>query len=104
LTLVRRSAPVTITTDAVAFELTAPGMTPLPVPPPPAGLEVQGKRFALEIKDGRQVIWNSPGLPTAAQMAMKSRPMRVTAVEQGNQLRVDVVEAKSAIPVSRPGN
>ena len=103
MTLVRRSAPVTIATDAVAFELAAPGSTPLPVPPPPAGLEVQGKRFALEIKDGRQVIWNTPGLPTAAQMAMKSRPMRVTAVEQGNQLRVDVVEAKSAIPVSRPG-
>jgi len=104
LILVRRSAPVTIATDAVAFELTAPGSTPLPVPPPPAGMEVQSKRFALEIKDGQQVLWNTPGLPTAAQVAMKSRPMRVTAVEQGNQLRVDVVEAKGAIPVSRPNS
>lgn len=104
LTLMRRSGPVSMATDAVAFELTAPGSTPLTVPPPPAGLEVQGKRFALEIKDGRQVIWNTPGLPTAAQVAMKNRAMRVTAVEQGNQLRVDVIEAKGVIPVSRPTN
>ncbi|MCI0683450.1 MAG: PKD domain-containing protein [Gemmataceae bacterium] len=102
LTLVRRSGPVTMATDAVAFELMAPGSTPLPVPPPPAGLEVQGRRFTLEIKDGQQVVWNTPGLPTAAPVAMKSRLMRVTAVEQGHQLRVDVVEAKGVIPVSRP--
>jgi len=103
LVLVRRSGPVSRPGDSVAFELTAPGSTMLPLPPPPAGFEVQAKRIALEIKDGAQVIWNSPGLPTAAQVAMKNHPMRVTAFEQEGQLRLDVVDAaKSVIPVSRP--
>jgi PKD repeat protein len=103
LVLVRRSGPVSRAGDPVSFELTAPGSTMLPLPGPPAGLEVQAKRIALEIRDGTQLIWNSPGLPNAATVAVKNRPMRVTALEQSGQLRVDVVDAaKNVIPVSRP--
>jgi len=103
LMLVRRSGPVSRAGDPVAFELTTPGSTMLPLPGPPAGLEVQAKRIALEIRDGTQLIWNSPGLPNAAVMAVKNRPMRVTALEQSGQLRVDIVDAaKNVIPVSRP--
>lgn len=103
LTLVRRSAAVTRTVDPVMMELNAPGSTALPLPPPPAGLEVQNKQVSLEIQDGRQVLWNQAGLPNGAAVTMRSRQVRVTALEQGNQLRLDVVEARSAVPVSRPG-
>lgn len=103
LTLARRSAPLSKSVDAVTFDLNTPGTTAMPLPPPPPGLEVQAKRINLEIKDGALTLWNSPGLPTAAQVAVKSRAMRVTATEQGNQLRIDVVEPKAVTPVSLPG-
>ena len=103
MTVARRSAPVSKAADVMMFDLNTPGTTAMPLPPPPPGLEVQGKRIALEIKDGKKTIWNSPGLPTAAPIAMQNRAMRVTAVEQGNQLRIDVVAPNAATPVSRPG-
>lgn len=102
LVLVRRSGPVSRAGDPVAFELTTPGSTMLPLPGPPAGLEVQAKRIALEIRDGTQLIWNNPSLPNGATVAVKNRPMRITALEQSGQLRVDVIDATKAIPVSRP--
>ena len=103
MTLVRRSAPVSKAVDAVTFDLNTPGTTAMPLPPPPPGFEAQAKRITLEIKDGPKTVWNSPGLPTAAQVAMQNRPMRVTAIEQGSQLRIDVVAPNPALPVSRPG-
>ena len=104
MTLERRSAPLKRTADPVTFDLNAPGTTAMQLPPPPAGLEVQAKQIALQIKDGSKTVWNGPGLPTAAQVAMQNRAMRVTAVEQGNQLRIDVVAPNPALPVSRPGS
>ncbi len=101
-TLVKRSAAKSVAVDPVMVELTAPGSTAVPLPPAPAGLEVQNKRIALEIKDGQQTIWSKPGLPSAAQVAMRNKVMSVTALEQSGQLRVDILEAKSATPVSRP--
>lgn len=103
MTLERRSAPVTRAADPVTFDLNTPGTTAMPLPPPPAGLDVQAKRIALQIKDGSKTIWKGPGLPAAAQVALQNRAMRVTAVEQGNQLRIDVVAPNPALPVSRPG-
>src|SRR5262249_16016716 len=103
LVLVRRSGPVSRAGDPVAFELTTPGSTMLPLPGPPAGLEVQAKRIALAIRAGTQLIWNNPGLPNASVRAVQKRAMRVSAVEERGQLGVDIVDAaKNVIPVSRP--
>src|SRR5262249_60984450 len=63
LVLVRRSGPVSRAGDPVAFELTTPGSTMLPLPGPPAGLEVEAQRLPMERRDGTRLSWTNPRFP-----------------------------------------
>jgi hypothetical protein len=93
LTLERRGQIVNRPGDVVAFQANVPGMTTMPLPPPPPGMEVKGRRIALELKDGNQTLWG-PGMPKGAQLSFKNRALRVSASDLGNELRIDVLEAR----------
>jgi len=92
-TLEKRSPPMSRPGDVLSYELNIPGTTLVPLPPPPPTMEVQSTRIALALKDGKQTLWNGPGLPTAAQVALRGRMIRITATDLGTQLRIDVVDA-----------
>lgn len=95
VTLERRSPPVKQTSDPVMVNLKVPGTTMVPMPSLPLGWMAQARKMSLELRDGATVVYRDSKLPAGALVQMKSRPMRVTAVEQAGQLRLDVVDSKT---------
>jgi PKD repeat protein len=87
--------PVTRPPQPVTTLLTVPGAGVLPLPPvPPNWVNVQ-RQLRLEILDGdRNVLPPGPGLPPATVLTLQQRTCRLMATTQGDQVRINLVEAR----------
>lgn len=97
VTMERRSTPQQKTTEPLMVNLNVPGSATLPVPPVPSGWEAQARHMNLEIRDHGKVVLNQSTLPAAANVQLKNRLCRITAIEQGGQIRVDVLDASATL-------
>lgn len=95
VTLEKRSAPVKQTSDPVMVNLSVPGSTVVPMPKLAAGWVETSRKMTLELRDGANLVYRDSKMPLGAVVQMKSRPVRVTAVEQAGALRLDVVDNKT---------
>jgi hypothetical protein len=97
LTQEMRSQPVRQNMEPIPVALQVPGVTVVPIPHLPLNFEARQKNLNLEVRDGNRVIWHGTQLPINQVVQFKNRPCRFTATEQGDQIRLDVVEVKQGL-------
>lgn len=95
MTQQRRARPILRQEEPEGQWLNVPGSTYLPIRKPPDGWESKFHKVTLELHEGNQVLWQNAELPRNATVQIRNRTYRVTAVEAGDQLRVDVVEVRT---------
>lgn len=96
LNIEKRSKPRAVSTDEIPAALTVPGTTPIAIPAVPPGMQATQKRLHLELSDGNRVVWSGDQPPANAVVQIGSRPVRVSAVDQGNRLLLQVQDSVSA--------
>jgi PKD repeat protein len=94
----RTSASALKKVEPVAVNLAMPGTTLVPLPTLPSGWVAKTRKIALALQqDGKKVEWKEGDLPRNAAMQMPSGGAVVlSAVEQGDQLRIDVAQVKNS--------
>jgi hypothetical protein len=89
----RPATPVTAT-------LTAPGSAMLMLPPLPADWVDPHRQMRLELRIGDRTVWQESGVPRGRPVTINKRQYLLTATPVGNQLRVDLTDARAGIPPS----
>lgn len=84
----RPGIPVTAT-------LTVPGAAVLNLPPLPADWTDARRQVRLEMRDGDRIVWQQAQLPRSTALVVQNRPVTLNAVQQGNQVRLDLTEVRS---------
>lgn len=97
LTLERRSAPVARSMEEIPVNLSVPGQTPIPIPQLSPRWQVAQKQLSLELRDCGRIVWRGDRLPTNAVVSLNNRPMRISAIEQGNRLVLSVTDAPTLL-------
>lgn len=97
----RQGPPSQRTTEPMAVSLTMPGTTQVPLPPLPAGWLMKSRKLTLTLlQDGKQVSWKEGELPRHEAVQLSSNYLiLVNAIEQGNQLRIDLSEVKGGFHI-----
>jgi hypothetical protein len=101
LTQERHEQPVKRPTE-VSLALAVPGSTVLPLPSLPDNWMMKERSLGLELKQGDKTAWQDSKLPQNASLQLQNRTYRVTAIEQGNQVKLDIVEVRK--PGTPSGN
>jgi hypothetical protein len=94
LTLERRSEPILKTLDPIATELSLPGTTFLPLPKLSDRWQIKGTMLHLEVLDGKALVFKESRLPVEATVQFKGHPYRLTATQEPDRIRLDVIDAK----------
>jgi hypothetical protein len=89
------------TGDPIVVQLKVPGTTLVPLARSPVGWKLQQRQIQLELRDGVNSVWNSTKMPSKTAMSLYNQPCLVTAVETGDQLRIDVQPDKN-VPLFPP--
>lgn len=95
LTLERR-AVVKRPPIPVTGMLSAPGSLVVALPGFPPNWTNQQRQLQVELRDGDKVVWQGPQMPQGAVVTLQNHSCSLTATPQGNQIRIDVAEVKTA--------
>lgn len=94
----QRRVPVSGLANTMTSTLGVPGSTTIALPAVPADWTDVRRQVRLELRDGEQVLWPQSQLPpSGAQVTIKNRRCVLTATQVGEQVRVDLVEAKPGL-------
>lgn len=93
-TVEHRFPPTTKKSEPVVANLNVPGTTQLLLPKLSAGWEITSRTLNLELREGASVLYRGTQLPVGAAVQIKGRPHRVTAVEAGDYLQVQISDLK----------
>lgn len=78
----------------VTATMAVAGSTVLTLPRTPCDCcEVQ-RQYRLELRDGARVIWRDSRLPNNTPVIIQNRPCTLTATPVGDQVRIDLIEAR----------
>jgi PKD repeat protein len=84
--------------EPMAINVTVPGTTLVPLPPLPSKWEVKNHKITLTLEqDGKHFTWKEGEMPHNATVQMSSSAMSVTAIEQGNQVRLELAEVNNSL-------
>ncbi|OAI45204.1 hypothetical protein AYO44_13020 [Planctomycetaceae bacterium SCGC AG-212-F19] len=78
----------------VTATLGATGSTVLTLPRTPCDCCDHQRQYQLELRDGERVIWRDSRLPNNTPVTIHNRPCTLTATPVGDQVRIDLIEAR----------
>jgi hypothetical protein len=81
------SGPLPLPADGVS------GTVTLPLPPLSKGWDRAKRRLELQVRDGDKVVWQDAGASHSGLIKLQGRACIITATPQGDQVRVDLLEA-----------
>jgi PKD repeat protein len=100
LTEEQRSPMTTIPLGTVAYPLTIPGTTTLPMPCLQGGWVSTQRSLTLALHDAKeQTLWQCAAMPRTDELTLGGRRYRLTATEAGGQLRIEVIDVGKAAPL-----
>lgn len=89
----KRSPATLRPAEPMMANLTVPTSLLLPLPPLAANWELHKRQLILQVHEGKQLVWQDTKLPAQANLRLQNRPCRLTAVEVGNQVKIDLVRS-----------
>ncbi len=90
-----RRTPVARPAVPVSATLSVPGAALINLPPLPADWADAQRQLRLELRDGDRIVWQQAPLPRSTSVVVQNRPCTLNATAQGNQVRLDLTEART---------
>ncbi len=86
----KRSRPMVRPAEPMMANLTVPTSLLLPLPALPSNWELKKRQLALQVHEGKHLLWQDAKLPASANLRLQNRSCRLTAVEVGHQVKIDL--------------